>query len=629
MLYYLSNTMACQRFQDQSSSFYNYLSAKWYSKGKLWWLLGHTLQHKLSLITITIFSIVGIGFQTIIPFILGDLFEIMSPSLDLTIVINYGLLVLFLGGAKLLTNFIASALNEVMAQKVEMQIRIEFYESLQTKSMDFHDESRVGDLMSMATQDTRMINASVSPGVRMISTTIISLLVTFIAMWIASPILSIIFLLILPLYIYLLKRFATNLIPLSIERQSKVAQMSAELQENLTGVRVVRTFSGQDREIKKFDLTAQELKDILIKRGVTSAFYIPLLLIGLVNAVIFLGAVYLIEATLGGSIILLGFTIEQIGIGELITFLILTSFLTMPTMFLRWIIDMTLLGFAGAERIFNVLAGEAEPSQGAYIPETVKGEIIFDNVSFSYKKDSPLVINNVSLKIEPGESIVILGPTGCGKTTLVKLLLYLYCVNGGSIKVDGVNITEWDINYLRQNIGVIEQDTFLFSSTIKNNIAYGKNDATDEEIIAAAKSAQAHEFIMNLENGYDTVVGERGITLSGGQKQRVAMARGFVLNPKILVMDSSTSAVDAETEAKIQKAIDTILIGRTTIIITHRLSTLRSASKIVFMEKGTIKKIGKHEELIKSFEPYRDIFKRYLDLPPLEENSIVAGGGDD
>ncbi len=616
--------MSCGENKVDTFQYY-YLHSKWYSKGHKWWLLGHALQHKWSFAIISFFSIIGIVLQTFIPFILGNVFDTIIPTLDLELAIRAGMIILVLGLAKLFTNFISSALNEIMGQKVEMQIRLEFYESLQSKSMDFHDSSKIGDLMSMATADTRMINAAVSPGVRMVASTLITLIATFIAMWIASPILSLIFLLILPIYLLLLSSFAKRLNPLSVQRQAQVARMSAELQENLTGVRVVRTFSGQKREIDRFSDTVMELENILVKRGITSAFYLPSLLIGLTNAVIFLSAVYFIQITLGGELVIpflgVDLTIAQIGIGELITFLVLTSFLIMPTMFLRWIIDMTLLGFAGSQRIFSVVSTESEQLQGSYLTDSIKGKIEFDNVSFSYKENSPLVLNDISLKINPGETVVILGPTGCGKTTIIKLLLSLYCIKQGAIKVDGVDLKEWDINNLRENIGLIEQDTFLFSTTIKSNISYGKPDATDEEIIDAAKSAQAHDFIMSFKDGYDTIVGERGVTLSGGQKQRIAMARGFVLNPKILIMDSSTSAVDAETEAKIQQAIEKLLEGRTTIVITHRLSTLRQASKIVFMEKGRIIKIGTHDEMIKSFEPYRDIFKRYLTLPPLEKET--------
>lgn len=609
---------------------YSFLPKRYYSKGHKFWLLGHIIRHKKSIILISATSIIGIFLQTVIPFILGDVFENALPDKDLDLVLSLGILIITIGLFKLFTNFFAAGLNEVIAQNVEMNIRIEFYENLERKSMSFHDSSRIGNLMSMATGDTRMINASVSPGVRLIITTLFSLVFTFVAMLISSPTLSLIFVFALPFYLFTLYKFGTHLHPLSVKRQKVVAQMNADLQENLTGVRVVRTFSGQEKEINKFSNTIDDLRWILEKRGIASAFYFPSLILGITTALIFLVASYLFEITFlqPAFISLFGIDIlvETVGIGELITFLGLTGMLSFPTMFLRWILDMTLLGIAGANRIFSVIDTESMLSDGDYDSEDVKGLIEFNNVSFSYKPDSPNVINNVNLKIAPGETLAIIGPTGCGKTTLGKLINRLYDVNEGEVLIDGINVKDWSLNRLRKIVGTIEQDTFLFSTSIKENIRFGKESATDEEIIEAATLAQADEFISEYKENYETIVGERGITLSGGQKQRLALARGFLANPKILIMDDATSAVDAETEAKIQTAINNLVQNRTTIIITHRLSTLKGATKVAFMDKGFITKIGSHERLIKTFEPYRRIFARYSTLPPIEIN--IEGGSD-
>ncbi len=573
------------------------------------------------MLIITVTTVIGIFLQTLIPFILGYVFETI-PSGDLSLILSAGTLVIAIGLMKLATNSIAAALNEIIAQYVEMQIRIEFYQNLETKSMSFHDTARAGDLIQMATGDTRQINASISPGVRITVTTVFTLLFTWIAMFIASPTLSMVFLFTLPLYIFFLARFGKKLHPLSKQRQACVARMNAELQENLTGVRVVRTFSVQEQEIEKFSSTLENLEDILKVRGVTSAFYIPSLVLGITTAFIFIAGVYLMDITLLGvaNVSIFGYSvyIQSVGMGEIITFLGLTSILAMPTMFLRWILDMTLLGFAGAARIFNVVIHDNVIETGDYIPEKEpQGQVTFENVSFSYKEDSPSVLYNIALTIKPGETVAIIGPTGCGKTTLGKMIYRLYDVTKGSVLIDNVNVKDWDIKTLRCLVGVIEQDTFLFSTSIRNNISYGKDNATNEEIMAAAIAAQAHDFIQEFSEGYDTIVGERGVTLSGGQRQRVAMARGFLADPRILIMDDATSAVDASTEARIQKAILNLQEGRTTIIITHRLATLKTANKIIFMERGNIVRVGTHAELITSFAPYRRIFRRYMTLPPL------------
>ncbi|PWI47157.1 hypothetical protein CEE45_13150 [Candidatus Heimdallarchaeota archaeon B3_Heim] len=606
---------------DSASRNQNYLSQRWYSRGYKWWLLGHVLKHRWKILIITVTTIIGIFLQTLIPFILGYVFETI-PSGELSLILSAGTLIIAIGLMKLVTNSIAAALNEIIAQYVEMQIRIEFYQNLETKSMSFHDTSRAGDLIQMATGDTRQINASISPGVRITVTTVSTLLFTWIAMFIASPTLSMVFLLTLPLYIFSLNRFGKKLHPLSKQRQACVARMNAELQENLTGVRVVRTFSVQEQEIEKFSATLENLEDILKVRGVTSAFYVPSLVLGITTAFIFIAGVYLMDITLLGvaNVSIFGYSvyIQSVGMGEIITFLGLTSILAMPTMFLRWILDMTLLGFAGAARIFNVVIHDNVIETGDYIPEKEpQGQIKFESVYFSYKEDSPSVLNNIALTIKPGETVAIIGPTGCGKTTLGKMIYRLYDVTKGSVLIDNVNVKDWDIKTLRCLVGVIEQDTFLFSTSIRNNITYGKDNATNEEIMAAAIAAQAHDFIQEFTEGYDTIVGERGVTLSGGQRQRIAMARGFLADPRILIMDDATSAVDAATEARIQKAILNLQEGRTTIIITHRLATLKTANKIIFMERGNIVRIGNHAELITSFAPYRRIFRRYMTLPPL------------
>jgi len=516
---------------SKTSSAYSeaYLSPKWYSRSYQYWLAGHVLQHKWKITVIIFTTIIGIFLQTLIPFILGYVFEIAIPSRDINLVLAAGWAVIIIGVGKLITNSIGAALNEIIAQYVEMQIRVEFYQNLESKSMSFHDSSRVGDLIQMATGDTRQINASISPGVRITVTTIFTLLFTGVAMIITSLSLSLVFLLTLPLYIFFLSRFGEKLHPLSVKRQEIVARMNAELQENLTGVRVVRTFSGQEREITKFSQTLNELEDILKIRGITSAFYIPSLVLGITTALIFIVGVYLIEATLLGPFNIdfgIVFTIQRVSLGELITFLGLAGVLAMPTMFLRWILDMTLLGFAGANRIFNVVIHEDILPPGDYKPRrTSKGHVRFSDVSFSYQEDTPQVLDNISFEIQPGETVALIGPTGCGKTTLGKMIYRLYDVIEGSVEIDGVDIRKWDIPTLRRLVGVIEQDTFLFSTSIWNNIAYGKENASNEEIMAAAIAAQAHDFIEELPDAYETIVGERGVTLSGGQRQRIAMAR--------------------------------------------------------------------------------------------------------
>lgn len=605
------------------------LAPRWYSRGHRYWWLGHVLTHRWKTLGVVFTTLIGIVLQTLIPFQFRTVFDEALPNGDRDLLLELSLFIILLGVAGMVFTFMAGAMNEIMAQNVERRVRVELFDNLQSKSMTFHDSARVGDLMSMSSADTRMINGSVSPGVRMISSAFIGMLAAGTAMYLTSPALSLVFLAILPFYLVFMFRYGKVLLPLSSLRQKRVAEVNAILQENLSGVRVVRTFSAQDREKAMFKERITQLEEILIKRGAKSAFFVPTLIIAVVMASMLIAGIYAMEATVDGAarVSILGLfslTIEPVSLGDVIAFLLLVGQLTWPTWMLRWLIDMTMMGFAGAERIFDLLKTQASLREGENIQvDGFKGEVQFNDVTFSYSGNGQTVLNKVNLHIGAGETLAVIGPTGCGKTTLGKLLLRLYDPQDGTITIDGMNVSRMDLASLRSHIGVIEQDTFLFSTTIRANIAYGADGATDEQVDAAAEAAQAKEFIEEFPDGYKTRVGDRGVTLSGGQKQRVAMARAFITDPNILIMDDSTSAVDAETEAKIQKALHTLLKDRTTIIVTHRLSTLKTADKIAFMRKGKIERVGTHDELVRTHPPYRQIFAAYQDLPPLEASASM------
>lgn len=609
---------------------YYYLPSKYY-KSHRYWMLGHILKHKYKILLISVLTVFGIICQTIIPLIFGKAIDEALPHADFGLLLYFSLLIIAIGLLMAVLTYLASIINTIVAQNVEMQVRVEFFDNLASKKMDFFNKSRVGDLMSQATQDTQNMTFAIAPGIRSIVSSIVGMIAAAVAMYSLNRSLSLIFIVILPLYTFFMYKYARDLQPFSRERQERLAKVNAILQENITGIRVVRTFSAQNTEKKVFTEEIKKYENVLIKRGALSAFFIPTLLLGFVTSLIFLSGIYLIKLSSLGitNMSLLGIItipIQPFTIGDLIAFISLTGLLLMPTNFLRFLLDRTMLGFAGSKRIFDTLTTEARLEQGKRIKlNNIIGEVEFENVNFSYEKDVGLkALEDFSLKISPGEIIAIIGPTGSGKSTVGKLLLRLYDIDSGVIKIDGINISDIDLNQLRRMVGVIEQDTYLFSTSIKANIAYGIYSMDDERIVDAAKAAQAHEFIIEFKDQYDTILGERGITLSGGQKQRVAMARTFITDPKILIMDDSTSSVDAETEAKIQQATAKLLKGRTTIIITHRLSTLKNADKIIFMRKGRIEKIGTHEELIETFKPYRQIFENYIKLPPIKTGSKVG-----
>ena len=320
-----------------------------------------------------------------------------------------------------------------------------------------------------------------------------------------------------------------------------------------------------------------------------------------------------------------GVTVSAFGIGELITYSLLAGNLFFPIWVLSWMLVLVQMGFAGADRIVKILTKETiiPAPDKPMVLESIKGDVEFDNVSFSYDEKT-MVLKNISFKIPSGSRVAVVGPAGCGKTTVMKLLTRLYDVNSGTVLVDGVDIRELSFDTIRRNIGVIEQDIVLFSATIKENISYGKPDATEEEIIEVAKMAQADEFIVKFDKGYETIVGERGTTLSGGQKQRIAIARMLLANPKILIFDDASSAVDSETEDKINTAINRVLKNRTSLIITHRLSTIRHSDIIIVLKNGEIKAIGSHDELLTESVDYWRVFARFSEIRKMMPEQMIS-----
>jgi ATP-binding cassette, subfamily B, bacterial len=609
------------------SDVYHYLNEKYYQRSHWFWIIGHLMAHKQKILFIIFLTLIAIAFQTVIPLLFGYTIDNYIATGNQHGVYQIASLIIALGIFRGILSYIAAIINEQVSLNIEMQVRLEFFENISRKSMDFFNKSRVGDLMSQATQDTQNLTFAISPGIRSVVNASFGLLATLIAMSTLSIPLTLVFLIVVPFYFFYLYSYAVRLQPISMERQERLGKINAALQENITGIRVVRTFSGQERERSKFYKDISEYEQILIRRGAISAFFIPTLILALTTSVIFLCGVYIIEITQEAPYILelglISLTITVLTIGDLIAFITLMGFLLFPTEILRFLLDVTMLGFAGSKRIFNTLSTLSILDSGENkLMNFHKGKIIFDNVTFSYDEQSNhKVLDNFSLTINSSETVVLLGPTGSGKSTVGKLLQRLYNIQEGRITIDGQDISQVELTSLRSIVGVIEQDVFLFSTSIAHNIAYGIENIDQDKIEAAAKAAQAHEFIMSFKDGYNTIIGEKGVTLSGGQRQRIAMARTFITDPKILIMDDSTSAIDSETEYMIQQAITKLVENRTTIIVTHRLSTLREADKIVFMRRGQVIREGLHTDLLNSFEPYRQIFSSYIDLPPLEDRS--------
>ncbi|MHA1982945.1 MAG: ABC transporter ATP-binding protein [Candidatus Hodarchaeales archaeon] len=582
----------------------------YYYRNFFTWILGHGMRHKILFFSGYILLFLGSSVSVIIPVLLQQFFDDALIS-GIDAIISISLQFILVSFVYLIVSVLATSINSVASEYMIRDVQTEFFESIHQKSMKFHDSARTGDLLSMATSDSRTLSWMIS-SLRMLALAIFTTINVAIAMIYLdiNNVLFFIFLMFMPPVIWSLYRYGKNLGPISLRRQELFAKYQSTLQENLAGTRALRTLSNKEREFAKYDQDLTAVRDILIKRAIISERYFPRLYIS-----ILMGSLFLV----GGLMVLDG----DMSPGTLIAFNSLALLLQRPNDMIRISVFLGSMGLAGGRRVFRVINLQQQMEEGSFASE-LHGEVEFQNVSFKYNDTGPYTIKNINFHVSPGKTVAILGPTGSGKTTLIKLIQRLYNVSDGKILIDKKNIRDFQLNKLRSRIGVIEQDVFLFSATIKENILYGIENAfienLEDKMIEVAKAAQIHDFILTLPKKYDTIIGERGVTLSGGQRQRLAIARAFMINPSILIMDDSTASVDAATEYQIQKAIKNLIKSRTTFIITHRLSTFRNADLVILLKDGQITDIGKHEELYQRQEDYASIFQQYEDLPAITTN---------
>ncbi len=541
-----------------------------------------------------------------VPVLTGDAFNAMrqehpNTSVLLPLAVIIGISQIVRGVLQLGRNFGA----ELMAQRLERDIRDELYLSLLGKSMTFHNLQPVGDTMARATNDVREVNFMFNPGVNLVVGSFMFILMPFFAApryhWslLITPTIFSIF------YFFALTRYLKNLEPITDAVRATFGKMNMHLSESLDGVEIMKGAAQENAEVERFGANASRVRDAFVKQGDLEGRYIAMLILGLAYAGGLTHALFLFRA-------------ELIDLGSVIAYFGLLRLLEFPTFTATWAYSQISSGLSSARRILELINRETKLDQNASgITSDLVGEIEFRGVSFKYpapedkaeSDGSENVIENISFKVKPGQTVAIVGQTGAGKTSLVKLINRTYEVSGGQVLVDGVDVRDWNLAALRSQISIIEQDIFLFTRSLNDNIAFGKPGATKAEIISSSIAAQAHDFILEFDQTYETVVGERGVTLSGGQRQRIALARAFLTDPRVLVLDDSTSAIDSATEDKIQRAISNAARGRTTFIITHRLSQIRWADLIIVMRKGRIAAIGTHDELMKTSEAYAKIFR--------------------
>ncbi len=562
------------------------------------WLISHLRRYPLLPLIILLVALFNNIFYSYIQVLVGRAFDLITtPGWETSALVGLALGVVGCAILQGLTGLARNYSGEFMAQRLERDVRAELYLNLLGKSQTFHGRQRVGDMMARATNDVRTLNMMISPGITLIIDSAMGALAPFILIAFLRVELLLAPILFLILFTITIIDYSRQLKPVSLALREQFGQTNAGLAEAISGIETVKANVRERYEWEKFTQNARFYRNHYVRQGEIQARYLPNLVFSLAWAVGFLQALLLWQA---GSL----------SLGQVVTFMGLMGIFRFVTFISLFSFNLVQLGLASAERVLTILNTETELDQNeAGVSRAIEGEVVFEQISFSY--EGAPVLKNISFTAQAGQTVAIVGQTGSGKTTLTRLINRIFEADSGQVRVDGVDVRDWSMESLRSQISTIEQDVFLFSRSIADNIAFGYAGATPAAIEQAARQAQAHDFITGFSQGYQTVIGERGVTLSGGQRQRLAIARAFLTNPRILILDDSTSAVDSATEDQIQRAMRLISRERTTFLITHRLSQIRWADHILVLRRGELVDQGTHNELMARSPDYRKIFARY------------------
>jgi ATP-binding cassette subfamily B multidrug efflux pump len=556
---------------------------------------------QISLVLLTI--LLATAANLIVPTIIQQVIDIGLARHELAFIARAAAVILGLGVLQAGLTYLQGYLSEWIASHIGYDLRNRLYDHIQQLSFSYHDHAQTGQLISRCIEDVRSIERFTGYGVVQLIQLGLLLAGIVVLLFLKQPQLAAIALLpMLPL-IWITAGFGRRIGGLFLQVDNSLGDLSARLQENVSGVQVVRAFARETDEIQRFDHTNRRLYQARVTVLSEWSKIMP-------TSNLLVTVSTLLILWFGGQMVLQG----RITLGEVVAFNGYLLLLASPATQLTWLVNAAGEAVAGVQRTFEVLdtPPDIRTPTGARQLEKLAGRVEFRNVCFRYQSVTLPALEDIDLDVQPNQVVALIGPTGSGKTSLVNLIPRFYDVTEGEVCVDGFDVRSLDLVSLRRQIGIVLQTSLLFSDTIQANIAYGRPQASLDEIVTAARAAQAHEFIQELPNGYDTVVGERGITLSGGQRQRVAIARALLLDPRILILDDSTSSVDTQTERLIQQALDRLMQGRTTFVIAHRLSTVRRADLILVMQDGRIVERGTHSQLLASDGPYRQIYDLQL-----------------
>ncbi|PID61126.1 MAG: ABC transporter [Ignavibacteriae bacterium] len=567
--------------------------------------------YKVRLLSGFLFILCSNAAQVYIPLLLKDSIDGLKENISPDLIINYSLLIV---GVALIGGFFRFLIRVtiiIVSRKIEFDLRSDFWEHLQKLPTRFFQNNSTGNLMAHATNDISAVRMYIGPAVMYSVDTVSKFIIVIVLMILINPLLTLYALIPLPVLSFFVYKLSKKIHSKFTKIQEKFSELTTKAQESFSGIRVVKSYVREENEITEFTKLSKDYLERNMEKVKIQALFAPILFL-------ITGLSVIIVIWFGGDMIITG----KMTLGEIVAFVAYLSMLIWPVIAFGWTLNIIQQASASMKRLLKIFAevDEIEDNKNTNFEiQKIKGTIEFDNVSFRYNENSPLILKNISFKVKQGETVAIIGHTGSGKTSLINLIPRLFDTTSGKILIDGNDVKEIPKKVLRKNIGLVTQETFLFSDTLLSNIAYGLENVDEKIVNDVSEISQLKKDIVAFEKGYETVLGERGITLSGGQKQRTCLARALAINPKILILDDSFSAIDTNTEEEILKNLKYFMEERTSIIISHRISTVKNADNIIVLQDGEIYESGTHNDLVKQNGIYADLYQKQLLEEELEE----------